>query len=414
MFTDAWPTGFDVHLISNVLHDWDEEAVRELLAKSHAALPAGGSLIVHDVHINAEKTGPLHAAEYSALLMNITEGKCYSVGEMRGYLGELGFEWADYQPTAVGPQLYPREETLTDALLLQLSCALRRAAAHSCHVCSLKTRICRIPLARKVDQVDDYHGVKVADPYRWLEDDNSEETKAWVEAENKVTFAYLDAIPERAQIKERLTKLWNYERFGVPFRQGGRYFFTHNSGLQNQRVLYVAEKLDGHAARAARSEYAFRRWHGGAGRVLAQRGWQAARLRPVARGLRLGGMARARCGHGRGPRRPRRVGEVLRRGVEKGWQRVLSTAASMRPRPGEEKKGLNEFQKLYFHRLGTKQSEDTLVYERRDHADWGFNASVTDDGRYLVINVSQGTDTKNRLFYKDLADDKNPGRGVAQ
>jgi len=102
MFTDDWPTGFDVHLISNVLHDWEEETVRKLLAKSYAALPAGGSLVVHDVHINVEKTGPLHAAEYSALLMNITEGKCYSVGEMRGYLGELGFEWADYQPTAVG------------------------------------------------------------------------------------------------------------------------------------------------------------------------------------------------------------------------------------------------------------------------------------------------------------------------
>jgi protein-L-isoaspartate O-methyltransferase len=102
MFTDAWPTGFDVHLISNVLHDWDEELVRKLLAKSHAALPAGGLLIVHDVHINAEKTGPIHAAEYSALLMNITEGKCYSVGEMRAYLGELDFEWTDYQPTAVG------------------------------------------------------------------------------------------------------------------------------------------------------------------------------------------------------------------------------------------------------------------------------------------------------------------------
>ena len=102
MFTDDWPTGFDVHLISNVLHDWDEEPVRRLLAKSYAALPAGGHLIVHDVHINAEKTGPLHAAEYSALLMNITEGKCYSLGEMRAYLGDVGFEWADYQATAVG------------------------------------------------------------------------------------------------------------------------------------------------------------------------------------------------------------------------------------------------------------------------------------------------------------------------
>jgi acetylserotonin N-methyltransferase len=102
MFADVWPTGFDVHLISNVLHDWDEPTVRTLLAKSHAALPAGGLLIIHDAHINAEKTGPLHVAEYSALLMNITEGKCYSVREMQGCLADAGFDWLDFQPTAVG------------------------------------------------------------------------------------------------------------------------------------------------------------------------------------------------------------------------------------------------------------------------------------------------------------------------
>jgi SAM-dependent methyltransferase len=102
MFRDAWPDGFDIHLISNVLHDWDEPAVRDLLAKSHAAMAPGGVLIVHDAHINAEKTGPLHVAEYSALLMNITEGKCYSIGEMRAYLRDAGFQWMDHQPTAVG------------------------------------------------------------------------------------------------------------------------------------------------------------------------------------------------------------------------------------------------------------------------------------------------------------------------
>jgi acetylserotonin N-methyltransferase len=102
MFADVWPADFDVHLISNVLHDWDEPEVRTLLAKSHAALPRGGQLIVHDAHINADKTGPLHVAEYSALLMNITEGKCYSVREMQSYLNAAGFDWVDYQPTAVG------------------------------------------------------------------------------------------------------------------------------------------------------------------------------------------------------------------------------------------------------------------------------------------------------------------------
>src|ERR1700757_2934817 len=100
------------------------------------------------------------------------------------------------------------------------------------------------PEARKMDQVDDYHGVKVADPYRWLEDDNSAETRAWVEAENKVTFAYLDQIPQRKPIKDRLTRLWNYERYSAPQKEGGRYFFSKNDGLQNQSVLYTLESLE--------------------------------------------------------------------------------------------------------------------------------------------------------------------------
>jgi acetylserotonin N-methyltransferase len=102
IFADPLPTGFDVHLWSNVLHDWDEADVRRLLAKSDAALPRGGLIVIHDAFINAEKTGPLHIAEYSALLMNITEGKCYSIGEYRTFLSELGFDWLEHKPTAVG------------------------------------------------------------------------------------------------------------------------------------------------------------------------------------------------------------------------------------------------------------------------------------------------------------------------
>ena len=102
IFADPLPTGFDVHLWSNVLHDWDEADVRRQLAKSDASLPRGGLIIIHDAFINAEKTGPLHIAEYSALLMNITEGKCYSIGEYRTYLSELGFDWLEHKPTAVG------------------------------------------------------------------------------------------------------------------------------------------------------------------------------------------------------------------------------------------------------------------------------------------------------------------------
>ncbi len=100
------------------------------------------------------------------------------------------------------------------------------------------------PITPQTNLVETLHGVRVADPYRWLEDENAPATKAWVEAENKVTFAYLAGIPEREAIKRRLTQLWNYERYGVPVKQGGRYFFSKNDGLQNQSVLYVAESLE--------------------------------------------------------------------------------------------------------------------------------------------------------------------------
>src|SRR5262249_40379284 len=92
------------------------------------------------------------------------------------------------------------------------------------------------PAARRSDQVDDYHGRSVADPYRWLEDTDSPETRAWIEAENKLTFGFLRSIPAREKIHERLTRLWNYEKYGIPSARGGRYFYSRNDGLQNQSV----------------------------------------------------------------------------------------------------------------------------------------------------------------------------------
>lgn len=261
------------------------------------------------------------------------------------------------------------------------------------------------PVTRKADQVDDYHGTKVTDPYRWLEDDNSAETKAWVEAQNKVTFDYLATIPERTQIKERLTKLFNYERFGVPQREGGRYFFTYNSGLQNQRVLLVADSLtaeprelldpnklsaDGTVAMtdSVPSDDGSKIIYG-----LQRSGsdWEENRVRDVATGRDLDDVV-----------------EWVKFSTPS-WAKDGSGFYYSRfdaPKAGGALTGTNEFQKLYFHKLGTKQSEDVLVYERRDHADWGLNGSVTDDGKFLIIHVSQGTDPKNRLFYKDLTDPK--------
>src|SRR5262245_13149794 len=97
----------------------------------------------------------------------------------------------------------------------------------------------RYPVARKVDQIDDYNGVKVADRYRWMEDLDAPELKKWIDDENKITFGYLGQIPERARIKDRLTKLWNYEKYQPPFKEGGKYFISKNDGLQNQNVIYT-------------------------------------------------------------------------------------------------------------------------------------------------------------------------------
>ena len=257
------------------------------------------------------------------------------------------------------------------------------------------------PKTRQTNQVDDYHGIKVADPYRWLEDDNSAETKKWVEAQNAVTFAYLEQIPERKIIKDRLTRLWNFERYGVPFKEGGHYFFTRNDGLQNQSILYTTDSLeavprvlldpnkfsaDGTVAMSGYdiSEDGRLMAYGIAG---AGSDWQKWRVRDVRSGKDLG--------------------DVIQ------WVKFSNASWTKdgkgffysrydEPKPGEQLRGVNYFQKLFYHHLGTPQAEDKLIYERRDHKDWGFGGGVTDDGQYLIIHVSQGTDTRNRIFYQDL------------
>ena len=257
------------------------------------------------------------------------------------------------------------------------------------------------PKTRQTNQVDDYHGVKVSDNYRWLEDDNSPETRAWVEAENKVTFGYLETISERKGIRERITKLWSYERYGVPFKEGGHYFFTKNDGLQNQSVLYTVDSLEAKPrvlldpnkltadGTAALTGYAISE----DGRLMAYgiasagSDWQEWKVREVKTGQDLGD----------------EIKWVKFSGAS--WTKDSKGFYYSRydePKPGEQLKGVNYFQKLYFHRIGTPQAADKLIYERSDHKDWGFGGEVTDDGRYLIIHVSQGTDTRNRIFYRDL------------
>ncbi|HEU4872501.1 MAG TPA: prolyl oligopeptidase family serine peptidase [Pyrinomonadaceae bacterium] len=256
------------------------------------------------------------------------------------------------------------------------------------------------PPARKSDQVDDYHGVKVADPYRWLEELDSEETRNWVEAENKLSFGYLAAIPERNTLKERLTKLWNYEKYGIPFKEGNRYFYTRNSGLQNQAVLYTVTALDAQPqvvldpnSLSADGTVALSGMQVSPdGKFIAYSlsasgsDWQEWKVRDVEtskdlsdhlKWVKFSGASWTRDGKG------------------------FFYSRYDEPK-GDTLKSINYFQKVYFHKLGTPQTEDVLVYERPDQKDWLFGGTVTDDGNYLIITVFQGTDVKSRVYYKDL------------
>jgi prolyl oligopeptidase len=257
------------------------------------------------------------------------------------------------------------------------------------------------PKAKTVDQVDDYHGTKVADPYRWLEDTDSPETHAWVEAENKVTFSYLDTIPYRGAIRDRLLKLWNYERFTVPEQEGGRYFYQHNNGLQNQNVLLVAESLSAEPRILLDPN------------TLSSDGTVALSGTAVTDNGKLMAYGTAASGsdwmewHVRDVDTGKDLPDLIKWVKFSGASWTKDNKGFFYSRYDEPKadtalRDTNYFQKLYYHRLGTPQSEDKLIYERPDNKELLFGGSVSDDGHYLIINVSQGTSPKNRLYYKDL------------
>jgi len=283
-----------------------------------------------------------------------------------------------------------------------LAAAVLLAHSASAQTCAVSGPGMNYPVTRTVDQTDDYHGVKVADPYRWLEDANSDETHAWVEAQNKLTQGYLSQIPGRDAIKSRLTKLWNFERFSVPFKEGGRYFYSRNDGLQNQSVLYTMKTLADVPRMLLDPN------------TLAADGTVALAGLAVSPNGRYLAYSTAASGSD--------WNEIKVRDIDSGkdiedriqWVKFSNTAwlhdgsgffYSRYDEPKEATKlaDVNYFQKLYFHKIGTPQSADTLVYDRPDHKDWGFGAEVTEDGRFLIISASQGTENKNRVYYKDLS-----------
>jgi prolyl oligopeptidase len=263
------------------------------------------------------------------------------------------------------------------------------------------------PAAKKVEQVDDYHGVKVADPYRWLEDGESADTKAWIDAQNKVTFDYLATIPQREQIKKRLTELWNYEKYSAPFKAGKHYFYYKNDGLQNQAVLYIADSVND------------------PGRVFLDPNKLSADGTAALAGLsftddgKLVAYGVARAGSDRSEWRIKNVetgedlADVLPPNRQGGisWLKDNSGFFYSSFKPTEKGKELKEttfFQKFYFHKLGTPVSEDAVVYERPDNKEYFMGGGVTEDGKWLIVSVGKGTGPENMVYYKDLTKKDSP------
>lgn len=261
------------------------------------------------------------------------------------------------------------------------------------------------PETQRIELKETLHGVEVADPYRWLEDDHSDETKQWVAEQNRFTFKYLSKLPQRDVIRERLKKLWNYERIGRPYEYGGRWFYQHNSGLQNQSVLKVADTLDGEARVLLDPN------------TLSTDGTASlANWRPSKDGTKIA-WSISKGGSD--------WNEVFVRDVATGkdlsdhlkWVKFSQLAwandgsgffYSRYDAPSKDGAltAKNEFQKLYFHKLDTPQSDDQLVYQRTDEPEWGFRGSVSEDGDYLLIDIFQGTSPKNRFFYRKTGTEK--------
>jgi prolyl oligopeptidase len=257
------------------------------------------------------------------------------------------------------------------------------------------------PKPKKVEQVDDYHGVKVADPFRWLENPDAPESREWINAQNKITDAYLATIPERQMIKDRLTKLWNYEKYSAPFKRGNNYFYTKNDGLQNQSIMYIAKSIDD------------------PGRVfldpnkLSTDGTVALSGTVFTDDGKLVAIGTATAGSDQTEWRIMEVetGKYLDDKLEKRRQGISSWtkdgkgffySAFPKPNANTALRDQNFYQKLYYHKLGTPNDQDVLIYERPDNKEYFIGGFVTDDGRYLIISVNQGTRPTNMVYYKDL------------
>ena len=267
-----------------------------------------------------------------------------------------------------------------------------------------KSPVLEYPETFRDSVVDDYHGHPIADPFRWLEDDHSEPTEAWVDAENHVTQQYLSQIPYRDLLKKRLEELWNFERYGIPFKKGGKYFFLKNDGLQNQSVLYSQTKLDEPAkvvldpntfsddGTIALSSISFNK----SGTLLAYQtaeggsDWQTIYVMDLASDSILRD----------------RIHWVKFSGIS--WAgNGFYYSRFPTPSAGEKLSGENRFHKIYYHQLGTEQSDDKVIMQNEQVPQRIFFAQTTDDERFLCISSSEST-SGNALQVEDLESNVGP------
>jgi prolyl oligopeptidase len=292
--------------------------------------------------------------------------------------------------------------SLAAILLMAFSVASCQSAETATPTVQLK-----YPTAHKGPVVDDYAGTKVPDPYRWMESLDSKEVADWVAASNAVTEPYLKALPLRDQFNKRLTELWNYPRVGIPIVEGGRLFYAKNTGLQKQSLIYQR------ATAAAPPELvidpnvisedgalSLSQWQPSPDAKLFAYGlaeggadWRTIRVRDLTTGKDL--MDEVRW---------MRFSDISWTNDSKGFY------YSRYPEPPKNKvlEAALSGQALYYHRVGTPQSQDRLVYERKDLPTWIINGAVTEDGRYLLISMFRGSGNENRLYYSDLGDPMHP------
>ena len=294
-----------------------------------------------------------------------------------------------------------------DRLIVLASCTPILAALAVTGPASARSEPLNYPPAPRGSQIDDYHGTKVPDPYRWLEDIDSAQTAAWVAAQGRLSREFLDAIPGRGAVAERLRDIWNFERWTPPVRHGENWFFTHNDGLQNQSVVFVMSDPAG-AARVLLDP-----------NTLSSDGTVSLREMAISADGRLIAYALSEAGsdwqvwHVREVATGKDLPDTLQ------WSKV--SGASWRkdgsgfyytafdpPRANMNLKSANQYEKLYFHRLGTPQSDDALIYTRSDDPNWFVDGNVTDDGHYLVIQANLGTDERNTVLIQDLAVPHSP------